>query len=1852
MLAVAEPAAKLSGGRAVVRARLPLTGTTETLLYTRLRYVIAFTEGPPQEDILDLAAITPDLVELRVAAPQVAVSGSQLVIRVRTAHPVSNAALAGVHVSAELTLNAGPITATATTGVGGHATLALRLPATTPEDTATLRVRATHRGWSREAEQEIDLKRQLRYIVNTDKPLYQPGQVLHYRAVVLDGERRAIRDLRLVLTIRDDDNTLLHRAELTTSAYGVVSADWKVPENTALGDYSLHLEPDDTGGHGQAHQVRVSRYDLPNFFVVVKPDRAYYLPGQDAQVEVRAEQVFGKPLPRGHVRVVREGDRTWDPFRRAWEVEETAAFEGDTGPDGRFVARIPLAEDHAELNGDRYQQHRDLRHVAYFTDPSTGRTEHRRFDLRVAVGAIQVYALAPWGRGGTDELPQDVYITASFADGGPAAGVRLQIHAGDDSGTPGLLLATLRANSYGVAKARRLRFPGSGYGNWITVVATAPDGRTSRVPCYLRAYGEGNGTVALDVPRSIYRPGEPLQVELRSVERSGTVMLDLLRDGEVLRSTALSLRNGRATVLMPYQPRYRGVLTIMAYSLTRAESRYAYPQASRSVVYPFKGSLDIGLRLDKRQYRPGEQASAALRVHSPEGAGVRAVIGAVAFDRAVEERARAEGDIGVFGFRLPDSGASEVAGYSRSRLEVLESDATIPPDLDLLAEVVLNSDYSGSEVSLFGWEDRGYSLLETFAPVLRGRLAPVTKVLEQAWQERSEYPRSVGDLRRLLAAAGIGFDGLRDPWGSPLLAGFDVRAFHTTVISSAGPDKRPDTADDFPILTFHREYFRPVGAVLERVLSEYQRRTGEVLKDSDSIREELVRAGVPAGLLSDPWGHPYRFEFSTAERVFALNVRSAGPDGRFVPTPESDDILVWTRPFDYFAVASGVVNAALREELARSGALPEEPSRVRSLLLQSGVPGGMLRDPWDSELHIRVLKSAVPPGDASLRFTVPESGRRLPPAIPGQQVLQIVLFSGGPDRLPGTRDDFRLAVFQYLVLSPELPPRTPKPADSAKGAIVGVVCDLTGAVVPSARVVASHIVGKAEFEVLTDEEGRFYLLDLPPGSYSVFANLPGFKTGGFASVPVRAGLATEVSITLETGAVTETVEVSAAPVTVDTTSTAVGTSVQSLPNVRPLATPRLREYFPETLLWEPALETDVRGRATLRFPMADNITTWKLSVIATTQDGKVGVADREMSSFQPFFVEHDPPKVLTEGDRISLRLPLRNYLPQAQQVAVEITPQPWYEIVGPPRVEAMVQPDDVTVASLSFRALRPVDGAPQRVTARSHDVADAVERPVSVRPNGQEVLLSSMRLFSDSTRLEFSLPEEALAHGRHAELRIYPDVASHLSGALEAMLQRPTGCAEQTISSTYPSVMLLRYVRARQMPESATTRRALRYAEVGYQRLLNYRAPGGGFSYWGGSSADLALTAYALRFLHDAESVIPVDDELVQETRQWLLQQQAADGNWKADAAYSPQVSAYVAWVLAATAASGDGKAGAAEDAKLLRALDFLKRAVEAKPDPYALAGFVLAAHAAGKSGMAGEAVLRLRDMEQRTRDGSYWDSSRTPFHGWGLSGRLENTALVVQALAAGTSGAAILNDGPAARGFVFLLSNKDAYGGWLSTQATVSVLDALLLLPDSAGGAYSLEITVNGQRLTTAEIPAGGGARPATIVDLSSAMAAGNNVVELRGSGARLASAQISGRFFLPWDSPQRPRPSAVVGLAVSYDRTSLSQGELVRANIAVERSAGTGMLLAEIGLPPGADVDRESLGRARDADDGLYRYDVLPDRVVLYLWPRESARSFEFSFRPLLAVDALTAPSLLFDYYNPGERAVVPPTRFRVTH
>jgi hypothetical protein len=118
-----------------------------------------------------------------------------------------------------------------------------------------------------------------------------------------------------------------------------------------------------------------------------------------------------------------------------------------------------------------------------------------------------------------------------------------------------------------------------------------------------------------------------------------------------------------------------------------------------------------------------------------------------------------------------------------------------------------------------------------------------------------------------------------------------------------------------------------------------------------------------------------------------------------------------------------------------------------------------------------------------------------------------------------------LAVFASLVIFPLVA--------RAQGSITGAVKDPSGAVLPGVTVeVASPALIEQTRHAVTDSNGNYRIVDLPPGTYSATFTLTGFKTVRREGILIQGTFNATVSPNLEVGALEETITVSGTP-TVD-----------------------------------------------------------------------------------------------------------------------------------------------------------------------------------------------------------------------------------------------------------------------------------------------------------------------------------------------------------------------------------------------------------------------------------------------------------------------------------------------------------------------------------------------------------------------------------------------------------------------------------------------------------------------------------------------------------------------------------------------
>ena len=149
----------------------------------------------------------------------------------------------------------------------------------------------------------------------------------------------------------------------------------------------------------------------------------------------------------------------------------------------------------------------------------------------------------------------------------------------------------------------------------------------------------------------------------------------------------------------------------------------------------------------------------------------------------------------------------------------------------------------------------------------------------------------------------------------------------------------------------------------------------------------------------------------------------------------------------------------------------------------------------------------------------------------------------------------------------------------ASGVIQGTVTDPNGAVVPGASVEAKNLGTNFTKTLVTDSDGRFVFLQLPPGRYTVTVSQQGFSPLVQEDFPLSVGQAISLNLSLQVTGVAERVTISAIP-TVDTLKTE---SSSTLNEATVNTTPILGRKFEDLLTLTP-------GVSVVQGPDGDEIT--------------------------------------------------------------------------------------------------------------------------------------------------------------------------------------------------------------------------------------------------------------------------------------------------------------------------------------------------------------------------------------------------------------------------------------------------------------------------------------------------------------------------------------------------------------------------------------------------------------------------------------------------------------------------------------
>ncbi|XP_012890400.1 PREDICTED: complement C4-A [Dipodomys ordii] len=134
--------------------------------------------------------------------------------------------------------------------------------------------------------------------LQTDQPIYNPGQRVRYRVFALDQKMRPATDTLTVMV--ENSHGLLVRKKEVYVPTSILQDDFVIPDISEPGTWKISARFSDSMESNSSTQFEVKKYVLPNFEVKIIPEKPYILTTPDnlgeIQLDIQARYMYGKPV--------------------------------------------------------------------------------------------------------------------------------------------------------------------------------------------------------------------------------------------------------------------------------------------------------------------------------------------------------------------------------------------------------------------------------------------------------------------------------------------------------------------------------------------------------------------------------------------------------------------------------------------------------------------------------------------------------------------------------------------------------------------------------------------------------------------------------------------------------------------------------------------------------------------------------------------------------------------------------------------------------------------------------------------------------------------------------------------------------------------------------------------------------------------------------------------------------------------------------------------------------------------------------------------------------------------------------------------------------------------------------------------------------------------------------------------------------------------------------------------------------------------------------------------------------------------------------------------------------------------
>lgn len=682
----------------------------------------------------------------------------------------------------------------------------------------------------------------------------------------------------------------------------------------------------------------------------------------------------------------------------------------------------------------------------------------------------------------------------------------------------------------------------------------------------------------------------------------------------------------------------------------------------------------------------------------------------------------------------------------------------------------------------------------------------------------------------------------------------------------------------------------------------------------------------------------------------------------------------------------------------------------------------------------------------------------------------------------------------------------------------------------------------------------------------------------------------------------------------------------------------VRNVFLESLAFIPELVTE-NGNASLDLKISDNITTWNIQTVGNTKDGSIGYNSKSFKVFKEFFVDYTLPTNCVVTDKVSIPVTLYNYTENSLDIDVNVVKNDWCNI-GNYTKTVNVPSQSTSMIYVPLEIIKQGDNT-LRIETKSSGVSDIVEKTMTVKLNGlekQDVVSSGT--IEKSYKQDIIFDENVLDNNKKIKLKLYTTPITQAIQNIEGILKLPTGCFEQTSSSLYPDILVLKYLKNNNLNNETLEEKAKSYISTGYQKLLTYEVSGekGGYSLYGNAPAEPVITAFGLMEFNELKDVYEIDENVIKNMKEYLFKKQKLDGSFDYTSTYIGSASStdkyamnsYIIWALSEVCP---------DDSRLNKSINYLENNLDKITDNYTLALIANIYANTNNENKAKNIIKEITNNFENSNNRVYVKSSINDYYGtYGKYQNVQATALTSIALSKlGTDSKtnSLLVD--------YLVTSKISNGTWGTTQSTILALRAI--------NEYTTSSDISDQTVT---IKFNDEERNVEIkkdsldyYEFEFDNVSNENKISIDMSKGKF-TYEIIKDYYVNY-SEAKNNENIKVTQALN---TSLKVNDIITQQINIANSYGNiSNGLIEISIPQGTTPVEESLLKLK-YDGKIEKYEYNYGKINIYVrnFQKSSDINLEVQYKALYPVNITGGCVRFYDYYNPDIESLALPVNITV--